>query len=77
MDGPWYHGLAARGLLLALDPDTGAQLAAYPVFGQQYGSISAPAIYGGRLYLTYGYTIYDNNGAGGGGLAAFRCATCK
>jgi outer membrane protein assembly factor BamB len=74
--GPWLPGTATRGDLLALDPTDGTVLADYHVFNQAYGAVSSPAIYGSRVFVTEGYSIYSSSPPQGGGLAAFQCASC-
>jgi outer membrane protein assembly factor BamB len=65
-----------RSDLLAIDPKDGTVLGDYPVFNHAYFAVSSPAIYGGRVYVTMGSTLEEKYNPGGGGLAAFRCATC-
>ena len=72
--GPWLPGTTTRGDLLALDPMNGTGLADYHVFNQAYGAVSSPAIYGSRVFVTEGYSIYSSSPPQGGGLAAFQCA---
>jgi hypothetical protein len=69
-------GTATVGDLLAIDPSSGAVLADYPVYNHAYASDSSPAIYGNMVFVTEGDTIYNNPNPGGGGLAAFQCASC-
>jgi outer membrane protein assembly factor BamB len=74
--GPWLPGTATRGDLLALDPASGAVLADYPVANHTYGAVSSPAVYGNRIFVTEGYSIYSNPAPIGGILAAFQCTGC-
>jgi outer membrane protein assembly factor BamB len=74
--GPWLPGTATRGDLLALDPSSGAVLADYPVANHVYGAVSSPAVYGNRIFVTEGYSIYSNPAPIGGILAAFQCTGC-
>ena len=74
--GPWRLDYASHGDLIALDPVTGATLADYPVFNHAYGTVSSPAIYGNRVFVTEGYNTYGSSNPGGGGLAAFQCSAC-
>lgn len=73
--GPVRFGHPSSGDLLAIDPTSGTILADYPVFNHAYGAASSPAVYGNMVFVTEGYTFYDNPGFGGG-LAAFQCASC-
>ena len=74
--GPVRFGHPSSGDLLALDPVNGAILANYPVFNHAYGAASSPAVYGNMVFVTAGYTFYNSPEPGGGGLAAFQCASC-
>lgn len=74
--GPWLPGTATRGDLLALDPASGVVLANYPIANHAYGAVSTPAVYGNRIFVTEGYSIYSNPAPVGGILAAFQCTIC-
>ena len=74
--GPWLPGTSTRGDLLALDPASGAVLADYPIANHAYGTVSSPAVYGNRIFVTEGYSIYSNPAPVGGILAAFQCTGC-
>ena len=69
-------GTSTVGDLLAIDPSSGAVIADYPVYNHAYASDSSPAIYGNMVFVTEGDDIYNNPDPGGGGLAAFQCASC-
>jgi hypothetical protein len=74
--GPIRFGIPSSGDLLAIDPGSGAILADYPVFNHTYGAASSPVVYGNMVFVTEGYTFYNSPDIGGGGLAAFQCASC-
>jgi outer membrane protein assembly factor BamB len=74
--GPWLPGTSTRGDLLALDPASGTVLADYPIANHAYGAVSSPAVYGNRIFVTEGYSIYSSPAPVDGVLAAFQCTGC-